>query len=243
MNGGSDENDARDGRLIAFGGGRTSGPINVAAALNGHPGGGRMDFETETFICFDEAQITSAANRSQPKPSDPCHTLAARARPATIVYLTNGRLVDGVANTIDASLNKHNRGQAILQHEVTHTLKGVGFDGSEDGSGRGTPIVPVEPDIAFNPQAAGKQTSLGVNQHSTGAVNGSQVAGVAGVAGVRRLLPVECERLQGFPDNWTAFGHDGKPIADGPRYAMMGNAVSAPVAEWIARRIRCAITP
>lgn len=49
---------------------------------------------------------------------------------------------------------------------------------------------------------------------------------------VRRLTPLECERLQGFPDNWTA------PEADSPRYQMMGNAVAVPVAAWIAERIR-----
>ena len=49
--------------------------------------------------------------------------------------------------------------------------------------------------------------------------------------GVRRLTPVECERLQGFPDDWTA-GH-----SDTARYRMLGNAVCVPVAEWIGRRI------
>ena len=48
---------------------------------------------------------------------------------------------------------------------------------------------------------------------------------------VRRLTPVECERLQGFPDNWT----DGQ--ADSPRYKQMGNAVAVPVVEWVIRRI------
>lgn len=49
---------------------------------------------------------------------------------------------------------------------------------------------------------------------------------------VRRLTPVECERLQGFPDGWT----EGQ--ADSSRYKQMGNAVAVPVVEWIARRMR-----
>ena len=53
----------------------------------------------------------------------------------------------------------------------------------------------------------------------------------------RRLTPTECERLQGFPDNWTQVEHNGKPMADGPRYRMMGNAVTVNVVEWIGRRI------
>lgn len=53
----------------------------------------------------------------------------------------------------------------------------------------------------------------------------------------RRLTPLECERLQGFPDGWTEFYADGSRVADGPRYRMMGNAVTVNVAEWIGRRI------
>ena len=52
---------------------------------------------------------------------------------------------------------------------------------------------------------------------------------------VRRLTPVECERLQGFPDNWT----DGQ--ADSNRYKQMGNAVAVPVVEWIISRMVGAI--
>ena len=60
---------------------------------------------------------------------------------------------------------------------------------------------------------------------------------VANSVGVRRLTPTECERLQGFPDGWTAAGGDGRLIADSARYRMLGNAVAVPVAEWIGRRM------
>lgn len=57
---------------------------------------------------------------------------------------------------------------------------------------------------------------------------------------VRRLTPVECERLQGFPDGWTDIGTPQKPTADSHRYKQLGNAVTVNVAEWIARRAyRC----
>lgn len=48
---------------------------------------------------------------------------------------------------------------------------------------------------------------------------------------VRRLTPIECERLQGFPDNWT----EGQPMTQ--RYKQMGNAVTVPVAQWIFQRL------
>jgi len=55
---------------------------------------------------------------------------------------------------------------------------------------------------------------------------------------VRRLMPIECERLQGFPDNWTQVNNaKGKPLADGIRYKQMGNACTVSVIEWIGRRI------
>ena len=48
---------------------------------------------------------------------------------------------------------------------------------------------------------------------------------------VRRLTPVECERLQGFPDNWT----EGQ--SDSARYKQMGNAVAVPCVEWVMERL------
>jgi len=58
---------------------------------------------------------------------------------------------------------------------------------------------------------------------------GHAVEGIS--TGVRRLTPTECERLQGLPDGWTIPGSDSK------RYAGLGDAVTANVAEWIARRL------
>lgn len=83
---------------------------------------------------------------------------------------------------------------------VTHSLRAAGFDASEDGTGRGTPLV-------------------------------------AQRSSVRRLMPIEAERLQGFPDGWTNIPYRGKPAADGPRYRALGNAFAVPVVRWIARRI------
>lgn len=54
---------------------------------------------------------------------------------------------------------------------------------------------------------------------------------------VRRLTPVECERLQGFPDGYTDIRPKGKPTADGPRYKALGNSWAVPVVRWIGHRI------
>jgi DNA (cytosine-5)-methyltransferase 1 len=170
--GGSDENDARDGRLIAFGGNDTRGPIEVATARNAHGGPhGRLDFESETFVCFDTTQITSKENRCQPQPGAPCHPLAAQAHPPTIAF--------------DA------RQSDVIQY------------GEKTG--------PLDTD--------------------------QQTYGVLSGPSVRRLLPVETERLQAFEDNYTAITYRGKPAADGPRYRAIGNSMSVTVIRWILRRI------
>lgn len=54
---------------------------------------------------------------------------------------------------------------------------------------------------------------------------------------VRRLTPVECERLQGFSDGYTAITYRGKPAADGPRYKALGNSFAVPVVRWIGKQI------
>ncbi len=60
---------------------------------------------------------------------------------------------------------------------------------------------------------------------------------------VRRLTPLECERLQGFPDGYTAVIHRKKPAADGPRYKALGNSMAVPVMAWIGRRIAAVERP
>lgn len=54
---------------------------------------------------------------------------------------------------------------------------------------------------------------------------------------VRRLTPRECERLMGFPDDYTAIRFRGKPAADGPRYKALGNSIAVPVMRWVLNRI------
>ena len=97
--------------------------------------------------------------------------------------------------------------------DITHTLKAEGFDASEDGTGRGQPIVAAFSDIAST-----------LRVPSPGAA-------------VRRLTPRECERLQGFPDDYTRVPHRGKPAADGPRYKALGNSMCTLVMHWLGARV------
>jgi DNA (cytosine-5)-methyltransferase 1 len=67
-------------------------------------------------------------------------------------------------------------------------------------------------------------------------VDSMNTGGVKIDSRIRRLTPLECERLQGFPDNWTAIGTGGE-ISDTQRYKMCGNAVSVPVVAAVGKRI------
>ena len=160
---------------------------------------------------------------------------------------------------------------------VAHALRGEGFDASEDGTGRATPLVPVAFDckgteVQFTDDGSHPTLrSMGHNQshqnagghaavafdlrgreggampegpHDTAnlraASGGSSRSYVAQPWAVRRLTPVECERLQGFPDGFTRIPYRGKPAdrcPDGPRYKALGNSMAVNVMAWIGERI------
>ncbi|VVD74101.1 Modification methylase BanI [Pandoraea horticolens] len=199
---------------------------------------------------------------------------------------------------------------------VAHSLRAEGFDASEDGTGRGTPLVPVQPytlairgrdgehqleyrqdgtanavltpnggragigvgAIAFdttqitspengsNPQAGGPCHPLSASAHAPAIAfdckasgrNGFAVGDIAATqrsmghanshtnggghqavmhgSAVRRLIPRECERLQGFEDDYTLL--PGLKAPDGPRYKALGNSMAVPVMRWIGDRIQ-----
>nr|EKU3858222.1 DNA cytosine methyltransferase [Enterobacter cloacae]EKX9062182.1 DNA cytosine methyltransferase [Enterobacter cloacae] len=198
--------------------------------------------------------------------------------------------------------------------DISHTLKAEGFDGSEDGTGRGTPIIAMahgqggaeikaddtaptltcnhEAPIVFSsnghasfaPGVGALRAKRGAD-HETLAVHGTQDPDInnemahtlgrnygqenavhtSGMA-VRRLTPVECERLQGFPDNHTLIPTQKRKqltaeeyvylrhhqpeltaeqayrlAADGPRYKAIGNSMAVPVMRWIGFRIQEAL--
>lgn len=90
--------------------------------------------------------------------------------------------------------------------------------------------------MAFNPQTGGSKARIGYGPVPT-ALSCTQSTGVQAGAAVRRLTPLEYERLQGFPDEWTKFLADGAEQSDSARYRELGNAVAVPVSQWIAGRI------
>jgi len=121
---------------------------------------------------------------------------------------------------------------------VAHTLRAEGFDASEDGSGRGVPIAPM----AFPWQQGGTQ-GIAVDEDICGTLVKNHTQATQIGAAVRRLTPRECERLQGFEDDFTLVPYRRGMAADGPRYKALGNSMAVPVMNWIGRRIAMVDAP
>lgn len=117
---------------------------------------------------------------------------------------------------------------------------------SHCGTGGGNlPLVLNSDAVCIAENIIGRQdhnggNGVGAQQGVSYTLNTVGVHGVSDGFGVRRLTPRECERLQGFPDDWTRIPYRGKPAEscpDGPRYKACGNAVTVNVAQWVMERL------
>ena len=90
--------------------------------------------------------------------------------------------------------------------------------------------------IAFGAQNSANQGDS-VSEHVTPTLDKSKTPAAMTAGSVRRLTPVECERLQGFPDDYTLIPYRNRMAADGPRYKAMGNSMAVPIMRWIGKRI------
>lgn len=128
--------------------------------------------------------------------------------------------------------------------DLSPTIRAGNHDSSHVNSGQPPAIA-----YAFKAGQGAKAGGIGYAEEQsptlTSASSGTNLtpAVIHGVA-VRRLTPVECERLQGFPDNHTLIPWNGKDAADcpdGPRYKAIGNSMAVPVMRWIGERIAAAL--
>lgn len=214
---GSEDGTGRGVPVVAFGGGNTSGNIDVATACTAH--GVRMDFDTETFAVHGTQDPDT--NREL------AHTLGRN---------------NGQENACIAFSYKDNGADATV--DMAPTLRAGNHHTSHANGGQ-------PPAIAFQPgnlsRGAGSAPSDQIfptlkADHGRG--RSDQDPHVFLGTQVRRLTPIECERLQGFPDNHTLIGWRGKDAAecpDGPRYKAIGNSMAVPVMRWIGERIAAAL--
>jgi DNA (cytosine-5)-methyltransferase 1 len=261
------------------------------------------DWRRAAAVLFERASLSGhpAPRREEGEKPAPC--LGAGPVSGGRKYGTDADSADSlIPSTGDIShcLNAGGMGRIDYESEtlIAHALRADGFDASEDGTGRGTPLVaetlrqhprpgsnsvgqivatcyddprrfdargihgggdhgdlhpPLstvncqqfvglsahQPAIAFAGQAGGDRTSSGaLAEELSPTLHKSQIMDVMHRMQVRRLTPRECERLQGFPDDYTLIPYNGKPAKDGPRYKALGNSMAVPCMSWIGRRIQ-----
>ncbi|SVM16217.1 phage N-6-adenine-methyltransferase [Klebsiella pneumoniae] len=213
---GSEDGTGRGIPVIAFGGGNTGGNIDVAACLTAK--GQRIDFEVETFAVHGTQDPDTNLELA--------HTL--------------GRNQGQENACIAFSYKDHG---ADVSEDLSPTLRAGNSDKSHANGGQPPAICIQHASIGRHdnagPQGKGWQEDVAFTMDSRGSADAVQFG-----AQVRRLMPVECERLQGFPDNHTLISWRGKEATecpDGPRYRAIGNSMAVPVMRWIGERITAAL--
>jgi DNA (cytosine-5)-methyltransferase 1 len=207
--------------------GKDGAPQDVALSLSADADKGDQDQVVLAPIPFDTTQITSATNRSNPQPGDPSHPLAAGAHTPAIAFQDRFRGDDG---------RGYDRPPPTSE-EVCGTLETVkpwnvatAFQPRFARNDRGGPS-----EVAYPLTAEAGRTGKGDSAQCVIEPGIGHNSGI--IWRVRRLMPVECERLQGLPDGYTDVLWRGKPAADGPRYKALGNAMSTNVMRWLGMRI------
>jgi DNA (cytosine-5)-methyltransferase 1 len=154
---------------------------------------------------------------------------------------SNARM-DPVHGAVPGALDTDGLTQAIaIQERAVSETPGIGSDGKgwrDDGASY-TVEARTPQAVAFDMRGR-QEGSRFEGPHDTAnirAASGGSSRSYVAAWQVRRLTPTECERLQGFPDGYTAVTWRGKPAADGPRYRALGNAWAVNCARWVGRRI------
>ncbi|UXN70921.1 DNA cytosine methyltransferase [Devosia neptuniae] len=257
LDGGLVESSVPSGGAVAYGGNRTSGPIDVAAALNSHGGPvGRLDFESETFVHQTVATIDASYGRLQGASGQDMNHGHSHLVPSSVVYSImpqnsgkdyKARIVD-VAQPIMAAgpSNGNQGGDVVVSSALTVALRGRDGGATAELGGEVATALRASTGGGDKPHVLAFQSKASSTQSMnpsdiTPMLDKSKSDGVAmyqGSSAVRRLTPTECERLQGFPDGYTDIPWRGKPTSpDGPRYKALGNSWAVPKFTWLGRRI------
>ena len=264
--------------------GRGTPLVPVSVALRGRDGGATAEIGDDCaftlrasggggdkphVLAFDTTQITSATNRCNQKAGDPCHPLAAGAHAPAVAFMADdyatgsfsevdvaGPLTTSADRSRSAPIAFSAKDHGADAGELAPTLRAMGHAGSHANGGG-------QVAVAFQSSQSGVRE--GETHATLDANNGSRRHnGVVQGMAVRRLTPRECERLQGFPDDYTLIPWRiwqqaqrkgasyeallaergmklrepaGEECPDGPRYKALGNSWAVPCARWIGERI------
>jgi DNA (cytosine-5)-methyltransferase 1 len=161
------------------------------------------------------------------------------------------RIVNGDGNIVGALSAQPGMKQTSYVALPTATLQPIAFSGQMSNPqtdvdmtqtlGAKNPMAVAQPVYELHSQDS-RVRELGdvctTVSATYGAGGGNVPITLMPAMAVRRLTPVECERLQGFADGYTDIQSKGKPTPDGPRYKALGNSMAVPVMAWIGKRIQ-----
>ncbi|MDE2202713.1 MAG: DNA cytosine methyltransferase [Burkholderiaceae bacterium] len=210
-----------DQHVLAWGGNDTRGPIDAAAALNANRGCHNPgDFEAGTLLTVVIPIDMRQASRGA--------TMTNNRKPGA----SGGAPGTGIGDDGDPSPTvSTSHAPAIAFNARQDPDSWIERTGPLDTFSN-TQAAAVTGDITHTLNTA--NNGKGCSEDGTG--RGVPTVAVQGMQ-VRRLTPEECEALQGFPRGYTQVPYRGKPAADGPRYAAIGNSWAVPCVRWIAARI------
>lgn len=211
----------------------------LSPTLNAECGGNKPAVVAPAAMVFDTTQITSKENGSQPEFGKPCHTLNANAHvPCVALDMTHAcdviRECGEQVPALQARMGTGGNQVPLTYQDVTGTLSPGAHAGSYNGQDAYNDMLVcgASPDVAHALRA--KSACAYREDAETYPVQNMVV---------RRLTPLECTRLQGYPDGWVEIGEwtdeKGKKHkdADSPKYKALGNSIALPFWDWMLRRM------
>ncbi len=255
----SEDGTGRGTPIVSAFGGRTDGERAVSTTLSTKQQ--RLDFDTETFLVAAFAENTRGEIRFEDGDGGRTGTLSTgggkpgQGRPCVLQVD-----VPDCAGTLKACAKSGGWSNSV-DHAAAGYMLPVAFNARQDpivtGDRTGAlsstlpqaesvlESLPTEPMEARSVALRGRKVGADLEMRSDGVASalrasqgGSDKAMVAWRYGVRRLMPYECARLQGFPDDYLDIVYRGKPAADGPKYKALGNSMAVPVMRWIGERLQ-----
>lgn len=211
----------------------------LSPTLNAECGGNKPAVVAPAAMVFDTTQITSKENGSQPEFGKPCHTLNANVHvPCVALDMTHAcdviRECSEQVPALQARMGTGGNQVPLTYQDVTGTLSPGAHAGSYNGQDAYNDMLVcgASPDVAHALRA--KSACAYREDAETYPVQNMVV---------RRLTPLECTRLQGYPDGWVEIGEwtdeKGKKHkdADSPKYKALGNSIALPFWDWMLRRM------
>lgn len=227
---------------VAYALGSHSGAADAAVSNRSHatggPTGSNISEELAHTVRSARTQgvaiaIQGAATRENPdcgpdgvgvRDDDCAYTLEARSEVQSVAF-------SDVADPVAANQGRTYTREGTHNFRMSNVAVGFRADAAREGEAR-TPSPDAEGRVRL------RDPGFNVSEEMAPTLDASAPHGVGYRMQVRRLTPRECERLQGFPDDYTRIPYRGKPAADGPRYKALGNSMAVPVMAWIGRRIQ-----